>query len=113
MNLQHIAERVQAKWICNDENYHGWNALPDDEARLAFRRRHVLHHLMKQVGKLAALQEAEEHDPSDRDAHRAARLEQAGKLITTALEYVSVCGHDVPAVERWIEDAFPSEPARA
>ncbi len=103
MDLKEIIELVANHWQWNGEAYPGWSRLPDEKSRKEFQRQHVLNHLMKQVGRLAARQERVDHGEADLLGERTALTEQTGKLAATALHYASLSGVSVEEIEAWIK----------
>lgn len=107
MTLERILLRVKAGWPWTDANYPGYGALPEGRMRELFRLKHVLLHLTKQVGAVAAAIERAEHRPGDRGPEHAKRVETCGKLIASALKLADASGVDAGELEKWLSKNFP------
>lgn len=108
MTLNDILIRVKAGWPWTEANYPGYGALPDGRARDLFQLKHVLLHLMKQAGAIAAAIEHAEHRAADEaDAAIRVRVETCGKLLTVALQLADLSGVHPEELETWVSKRYP------
>ena len=110
MDIKEATARLAHTWICNENEYPQIGRLASADDVASFRRKHVLSHMLKSLGKLAAADEAADHGDPAAVADREALLTLSGKMIVNILEYAQVCGIAPEELETWL-DGFLKKPA--
>ncbi len=99
MHLSKLIELVREKWVWSAERYPG---LPDEarqgrldrDPRSRFQRKHVLMHMMKQVGGLSAAEQDCDHDPHNGYRPRELnRRDEIAKLLIDVLQFAAIEGY--------------------
>lgn len=107
MQLSRMMRAIRAKWLWTDENYPGYDAQPEGRARELFRLKHVMLHLVKQIGIVAAAIERVEHHPKEPGPSQTSRIETCGKLLVLALQLADLSGVRIEELETWISKNYP------
>lgn len=99
MHLSKLIDDVRKAWTWDKERYPGLEephlnrGSLDGDRRSRFQRKHVLLHMMKQLGELSGAEEGCDHDPRNgfgaRELQRHAAL---GKLLVDVLQFAAVEG---------------------
>ena len=98
MHLARLITLVSDAWRWDERRYPG---LPegeriaglDGDARSRFQRKHVLFHMMRQVGELGDVEQDCDHDPRNGSrARELGRREHLAKLLINVLQLAAIEG---------------------
>lgn len=102
-SMQELSEYISEHWIWDEKTYPLLKILTREEDRQHFQKQHILHHLQKQVGGLAALLEDAEHGAKiDTEKERAL----ISKLLLNTVELMRVSGLNEQSVVDWIKELY-------
>ena len=97
--MKQIFDKVEQAWRFTPQQYPSLPHVWTDHAKVAYSG-HVLLHLMKQAGKLAALFEPMAHNPMpSMESKRAAVADQVAKTIVDAVRLAQLAGVSAEDVE--------------
>lgn len=105
MHLAEIVRLVVNHWQWTPQYYPILEKIPE-EAHGAFKRHHVLIHLEKQIGKLAAVQENDDHGKTTFLNDRGYLVEHLAKLITCTLQLAQTMGITPEELEAYITNFY-------
>ena len=105
MDLSRMMRLVCKKWPWTTERY---PEMPTPgSARKRFQRRHVLWHMLKQIGHLAAIEERLDHDPA---SSSTARTDEIVKLLINTLQLARVEGMSPARLASALEQHLDTTP---
>lgn len=108
MHLAEIKDLVIKHWPWTPKSYPILGKMRKT-AREAFKRQHLLLHLGKQLGKLAAVQEYDDHGNATFLNNRVYLIEHLAKMLTTLLHLAHVMGITAEELEKYIHDFYKPE----
>lgn len=103
-NLKTYLDKLPNRWVWDEDNYPSLARIAPED-RDAFRRKHVLMHLMKQVGKLAEADEKRDHTKAsvlDDDEGRREIVKLLGKTMLNCLQYAEIQGITAEELDEWM-----------
>ncbi len=105
MDLSKMMRLVRRRWPWIVERYPEMPA--PGPARKRFQRHHLLWHMMKQLGRLTAIEERLDHDPAGADP---ARNDALVKLLINVMHFAMVEGLTPARLSAALEKYFDTTP---
>lgn len=110
-NLKTYLDKLPDRWVWDPENYPVLERT-DEKDRDAFRRKHVLTHMMKQIGKLAEADEKHDHMKAsilDDEEGKKEIVKLLGKTMLNCLQYADIQGVTAEELDAWMMDFLSPE----